>query len=263
MPAFGEGAPCWVDVSLPDLAAGRSFYGELFGWTFEDQGEDFGHYTMASRDGGQVAALMGKMDPDQPTAWSVYLATDDAARTAKQVTAAGGRLLYGPDAVGDVGVMAGAVDPGGSFFGLWQPGGHIGFDLVNTPGAFCWAENHTPDPEAVDAFYDAVFGYETEQIGDGVHFDYKAWTVPGSDGPVAGRMKSGGGDSADPSCEFQVYFVVADCDEAAATVLRLGGEVLRSPEDTPFGRTAIVADDQGARFAVIDTERRAADLPEA
>ncbi len=263
MPAFGEGAPCWADVSLPDLAAGRSFYGELFGWSFRDQGEKFGHYTMATLDGKNVAALMAKMDPAMPTAWGVFLATSDVAKTAAKVTEAGGQLMYGPDAVGTEGIMAGAIDPGGSFVGLWQPAGHSGFELVNAPGSFCWTENHTPEPEAVDAFYDALFGYETQQIGDGVHFDYKAWTLPGGEDPVGGRMKSGGDDPADPTSAFQVYFTVADCDQAADTVRRLGGEVLRDPQDTPFGRMAVVADDQGARFAVIDTERRAGEGPGA
>lgn len=34
MAAFARSAPCWVDVQLPDLEAGKRFYGELFGWTF-------------------------------------------------------------------------------------------------------------------------------------------------------------------------------------------------------------------------------------
>lgn len=263
MPAFGEGAPCWADVSLPDLAAGRSFYGELFGWSFTDQGEEFGHYTMATLDGKHVAALMGKMDPAMPTAWSVFLATADVAKTAAKATEAGGRLVFGPDAVGDQGVVAAVMDPGGSLVGLWQQARHTGFELANAPGSFSWTENYTPQPEAVDAFYDALFGYETQQIGDGVHFDYKAWTLPGGDAPVGGRMKSGGDDPADPKAAFQVYFTVADCDEAAATVRRLGGQVLRDPQDTPFGRMAVVTDDQGARFTVIDTERRVGEAPGA
>jgi predicted enzyme related to lactoylglutathione lyase len=71
MSVFGEGAPCWVDVALPDLEAGRSFYGELFGWTFEDQGEEFGHYTLAFRDGKAAAGLMPAPDPAVPIAWTV------------------------------------------------------------------------------------------------------------------------------------------------------------------------------------------------
>jgi uncharacterized protein len=261
MPAFAEGAPCWADVSLPDLAAGRRFYGELLGWTFEDQGEQFGHYTVALRDGKNVAALMGKPDPAMPTAWTVFLASPDAAKTAAKVGEAGGRVVSSPFAVGDLGVMASAVDPAGSAFGLWQPGRHPGFDLVNEPGAYCWTENHTRDAEAVDPFYSAVFGYRSQQIGDGVHFDYKVWTLPGGENPVAGRMKHGADGPDDTPSAFQVYFVVADCDAAVETVRRLGGKATTEPSDSPFGRTAVVTDDQGASFAVIDTERRAGSAP--
>jgi predicted enzyme related to lactoylglutathione lyase len=38
---FSDGEPCRAGVSRPDLAAGRRFYGELVGWTFEDQGAHF------------------------------------------------------------------------------------------------------------------------------------------------------------------------------------------------------------------------------
>jgi predicted enzyme related to lactoylglutathione lyase len=261
MPGFSEGAPCWADVSLSDLAAGQRFYGELFGWTFQDQGEDFGHYTMALLDGRNAAALMRTMDPAMPDAWGVHFAAADAAKTAAKIREAGGRVVFGPDTVGDIGTLLGALDPGGSSFGVWQPGSHPGFDITSEPGAFCWTENLTRDPEAVDAFYDAVFGYSTRQIGDGEHFDYKVWSLPGTTDPVAGRMKRTPDDPADAPAAFLVYFVVDDCDAAADTVQRLGGRVLRAPADSPFGRTASVADDQGAVFAVIDVQRTVGEAP--
>jgi hypothetical protein len=44
---------------------------------------------------------------------------------------------------------------------------------------------------------------------------------------------------------------VADCDVAAAEVVKLGGSVLRAPWDVPVvGRMAAVADPQGAGFMV-------------
>jgi predicted enzyme related to lactoylglutathione lyase len=264
MAGFSEGAPCWADVSLPDLAAGQRFYGELFGWTFHDQGEEFGHYTMALSGGKNAAALMGKMDPAMPTAWGVYFASDDVARTAARIREAGGQVLFGPDTVADSGVMLGALDPGGSFFGVWQAGSHPGFAVVNEPGAYCWTENHTKDAAAVDPFYDAVFGYDAQQIGDGTHFDYKVWSLPGTkDAQVAGRMQRGGDLPEDAPAGYQTYFVVKDCDAGADTVRRLGGQVIHEPHDSPFGRMALVADDQGASFAIIDVERRTGPMPGA
>lgn len=257
MTAFTEGTPCWADAALPDLAAGRRFYGELFGWTFEDQGEDFGHYTLAFRDGKAAAALMGKPDPAMPTAWSVYFASVDATGAAARIGAAGGQVVFGPDKAGDAGVMVGAVDPGGSVFGVWQAGEHQGFEITEQPGAFCWTDNRTREAAAVDSFYEAVFAYRAEQVGDGQHFDYKVWSLAADpELQIGGRLKLGAQSPGEQPAAFRLYFAVDDCDAAVATVRELGGRVTEEPADSPFGRLATVADDQGAVFTVIDRQRR-------
>jgi hypothetical protein len=38
---------------------------------------------------------------------------------------------------------------------------------------------------------------------------------------------------------------------AVETATKLGGQVLAPPWDTPYGRMAILADDQGAAFAIM------------
>lgn len=259
MSAFTEGVPCWADTALPDLAAGRRFYGELFGWTFQDQGEDYGHYTLALRDGKAAAALMGKPDPAMPTAWSIYFASADATGAAARIGAAGGQVVFGPDRAGEAGVMLGAVDPGGSMFGVWQAGERLGFEIMEKPGSFCWAENHTRDAEAVDPFYETLFGYRSEQIGDGTHFDYKVWSsAVEPDQPIGGRLKLDAGAPEEQPSAFRLYFGVEDCDAAVAKVRELGGRVHAEPADSPFGRVAAVADDQGAAFTLIDPQRKEA-----
>jgi hypothetical protein len=50
---------------------------------------------------------------------------------------------------------------------------------------------------------------------------------------------------------WSVYFSVEDTDAAVAEVTSLGGTAIRPPWDTPYGRMAVVADDQGAVFSVI------------
>jgi predicted enzyme related to lactoylglutathione lyase len=47
------------------------------------------------------------------------------------------------------------------------------------------------------------------------------------------------------------YFGVDDADEAAEIATKLGGNVLRPPWDTPYGRMAVLTDDQGAVFAIM------------
>lgn len=52
-----------------------------------------------------------------------------------------------------------------------------------------------------------------------------------------------------------MYFAVPDCDESVAMVKRLGGRVTADPFDTPYGRIAVVADNQGAMFALLSEPR--------
>jgi predicted enzyme related to lactoylglutathione lyase len=50
-----------------------------------------------------------------------------------------------------------------------------------------------------------------------------------------------------------VYFAVNDCDGQAALVQSLGGSVRLPPADVPgVGRFAVVADPQGATFALFE-----------
>lgn len=48
---------------------------------------------------------------------------------------------------------------------------------------------------------------------------------------------------------------MADVDEAAAEVERLGGRVTQPPWDTEFGRMAAVTDNQGVAFMVMADPR--------
>ncbi|MES4904667.1 MULTISPECIES: VOC family protein [unclassified Streptomyces] len=297
MAAFTEGVPCWVDAMLPDLEAGKRFYGELFGWTFGAGEPRYGHYTQAFHGGRNVAALVPKPDGRLPTVWNIHLAAQDAAAVAARVRAAGGHVIAGPAPVGDFGVMVTAVDPGGAVFGVWQAGSHPGFEEHGTPGSYGWTELRTRDPERVDAFYRSVFGYGTvrpgketvrpgkeeesggrsgeekepsgEPEGDGRRreADVVFWTPrgrPAEPGHAIGaRTVMGARFPVEMPAHFLTYFVVANCDEVARTARALGGRLLNDPEDTPYGRFAVLADNQGAHFAVIDPSAEGASRTES
>ncbi len=258
MGGYPEGAPCWADVSLADLAAGKRFYGELFGWTFdEDTAERHGRYTRAYKDGRSVAALQPKRDGRMPTSWTVYLATPDARALAARIREAGGRLITDPLPVPPHGTLAVAADPGGAVFGLWQGEGHAGFELTRVPGAYCWTEVYTRDKDQADAFYESVFGYLGGDPGapDEIGADFRTWSLPGTepgpDSAIGGRSLMSDAFPAALPDHFLVYFSVTDCDAAAATCVRLGGRVTAPPFDIPYGRMAVLTDNQGAPFAVL------------
>ncbi|MBC9716373.1 VOC family protein [Streptomyces sp. TRM66268-LWL] len=255
MAAYTEGVPCWADALLPDVEAGKRFYGELFGWTFDEgAGPEYGHYAQAYKEGKAVAALAPKQDGRMPTVWNVYFATPDAPATARRIKDAGGQLVMEPMPVGPFGTMALAADPEGAVFGLWQGGTHEGFEKSGEPDSFCWTEVKVRDAARADAFYETVFGFEGFDL-DGVIDGFRTWSPAGSaagpDTAVGGRELMGEDLPAELPAHFLVYFTVDDCDEAARVTRRLGGRVQSPPVDIPYGRIATLVDNQGAVFAVL------------
>ena len=76
------GAPCWIDLSTSDPDKSKAFYGELFGWTAEDAGEEYGGYINFSKDGLPVAGGMRNDGQSGiPDHWAVYLASRNAQAT--------------------------------------------------------------------------------------------------------------------------------------------------------------------------------------
>lgn len=255
--AFSEGEICWVDAVQPDLEEGKRFYGEVLGWTFGETQEEHGSYTQAFTNGKNVAAIMPAPPGGQvPAAWTIYFYSSDAAATAERIREAGGRIVVEPMQVAEFGTMVVAADPAGAVFGVWQPGTHPGFETRNEPGAIAWAEIAVPDADAVDEFYPKVFPFALRAMGEpGSGFDYKVAEAGGQ--PVIGRLKTAPGQPP----RITAYFSVSDCDDAVAAVRKLGGTVRTDPQDSPFGRNAVVADSQGAEFVVIDTSRTVGEPP--
>ena len=243
------GTPCWVDVSVDDVPTAIAFYQGLFGWDIQPGGPEVGGYSIAHRDGRIVAAVTPKMgSPDQPSAWTTYLATDDADATAAKIRGAGGQLLAEPMDVMEEGRMAIAMDTDGAVFGLWQGEHTTGLGVANEPQALTWNEQLSRDFEGSKAFYQAVFGYGYQDMsGDG--FKYATIQVGGQ--PVGGIGEYPPGTPAEVPAAWGAYFAVADTDVAVARVTELGGRLVQPLRDSPYGRTGVVADDQGAVFSLI------------
>ncbi|MEV4226156.1 VOC family protein [Streptomyces bobili] len=230
---YAEGVPCWVDAQLPDVDAGKRFYGGLFGWDFE---EAYGSSVWARLDGAPVAALGRKTDGRMPTVWTVSFATPDAEATVRRIRTAGGQVVTVPTPVDGAGVAALAVDPEGAVFGLWQAGSHPGFGVRHRPGAFAWAQLYARDTETANTFYGHLF-HEALFGPDAVPDFGRA--------PVADVFP----EVMPP--HFLVHFGVEDCEAALGAVSRLGGRVQAGPFTASYGTVAVVTDNQGASFALL------------
>jgi predicted enzyme related to lactoylglutathione lyase len=251
VPEFTEyppGVPCWVDLGSPDVDASKAFYTSLFGWEAHEQGPEAGGYVMFTLRGLTVAGLGPLQGEARPPAWSSYICVADADETIRAVRDAGGMVFIEPFDVLDAGRMAIFADSTGAALSVWQPAMHKGAQLATEPGGFSWNELNTRDPGAAKEFYRAVFGWEavTHDLGDTA---YTEWRLDGRS--IGGMIDMT--DRVPPQVppHWMVYFSVGDTDATAAAVKEKGGSVIVGPLDIPPGRFAVVADPQGAHFAVI------------
>lgn len=241
------GTPCWVSLMAHRADLAQGFYGALFGWEFVPGPQQLGTYALAELDGRRIAGIGERApEPHRPVAWTTMLAADDVDRSAELVRECGGTVGIGPLRIDEEGRLALAVDPSGAVFGIWQGGLLSGADVTGEPGTLAWSELVTRDAASVAAFYRAVFGLEA--VAD----DAEGRALLRVEGrPVAGIRALGPGLPRDRGAHWMTYFAVADADVAAARACALGGRLLRPPHASPRGRTATVADPEGAAFALL------------
>ncbi len=115
--------PVWTDLAATDPKAAAKFYTAVFGWKVEVSPDpQYGGYATAQAHGKDVAGITPKQMEQQPSAWTVYIGTANAAETAKRAEAAGAKIIAPVMEVGDQGHMAIIQDPSGAYLGLWQAG---------------------------------------------------------------------------------------------------------------------------------------------
>ena len=215
-----------MDLAAQDVDKGKAFYAGLFGW---DHGDPYRDWTACLLDGKIVAGIVSQPEDQRaagiPSNWLNYVSVTDAETDATRAADLGARVLAPPSDIGEGGRIAVLADPQGAPFVMWQPIGFAGAQLVNVPGALTWNQLTTSDPERAVAFYSELFGWSTEELGDG---DVRFWSVRNSE-----RWLNGG---------IMAPASRAGCPAALGPLLRLGG-----PEGPPGAgggarRQAAVAD---------------------
>ncbi len=116
----------WNELMTRDIDAARSFYADVFGWSYEamDMGPMGTYYVVAGGDNNGLGGLMA-MPPDMPEMvpnhWAVYFTVSDLDATLAKVTGNGGQITNGPMDIGDIGRSASVHDPTGGAFMLLEP----------------------------------------------------------------------------------------------------------------------------------------------
>ncbi len=245
------GAPCWIDLMTSNMKKAREFYTALFGWSYEVGDEaKYAGYTMAYKDGKTVAGLMQSQDEEgHPDVWTTYLRVENIVQSLEAAKNAGGTIFLDAMDVPEQGRMAMLGDPSMAAIGLWEFGGHTGFQAHDVNGAAAWHELQSKDYAADVRFYADVFGLQTSVMSDTDEFRYTNLVV--GEKELAGIMDAAAVLPHEVPSSWHVYFQTDDVDAVIAKALALGATIIYPAEDSPYGRIAGLTDCTGAMFKLV------------
>ncbi len=110
---------CHVDIPCKDIARAKQFYGDVFGWDFEDFGESYALFNTGSGVGGGLD-LRAEGSPTGGGV-TIYLEVDDIPKKLEEITKAGGSVVTGKTEITkEYGYLAVFTDTEGNHVGLWS-----------------------------------------------------------------------------------------------------------------------------------------------
>jgi predicted enzyme related to lactoylglutathione lyase len=114
----------WNEFMTRDYDAAKSFFTDVFGYTYTDMSSDGFSYSTIEVDGttvGGIGALPADVPAEVPAHWRVYFAVDDADDAVNEAVRLGGSVLR-PAADMPYGRNADLADAQGAAFSVIKPG---------------------------------------------------------------------------------------------------------------------------------------------
>ncbi|MCG5465521.1 VOC family protein [Micromonospora sp. MED01] len=113
----------WFEIGTDRPEDAERFYGDLFGWTFEEQGSTNGGSYRVTGAGGDtgIGGAIRATDGTSPNYAVFYAEVVDVAETCRQAEAAGGRVLVPARTTPSGLTLAHLLDPAGNHLGVFTP----------------------------------------------------------------------------------------------------------------------------------------------
>jgi predicted enzyme related to lactoylglutathione lyase len=238
----------WHDLMTRDVGLAKRFYGDLFGWRFEDTTRSNRPYVLARVGSEPVAGFVDvSAIPDAGPQWISFMSVDDVDKTVALVQAEGGKVLLEPREVPSIARAAVVADPQGAPLGLAQLRRDVPDREEPKANHMFWQEYLARDAGQALAFYKRLAGYESNvtdtQLGIEYHVLRKA------------RGRAGlfqlPATTKDVESNWLPYVLVNDPAGLAARVPGLGGRVLvAAAPERRNGSLVVIADPGGAPLAL-------------
>jgi predicted enzyme related to lactoylglutathione lyase len=231
----------WNDLLTDDVAAAKGFYGQLFDWTFEQQGG----YTVINNNSQRIGG-MAQVDEESgktgAARWICSLSVADVGKATTLVIEEGGAVHVGPLELLNRGRGALVSDPEGAQLLLLYATDGDPEDSEPIIGSWLWHELWSNDTEASLAFYQKLVGYDYE----GEKTDYLILLKDE-------QWRAGIRDIKDSELEMRWIPVVrvADTEETAGRAEKLGGKLLVGPRPTASGGSVALLSDPSDALVII------------
>jgi predicted enzyme related to lactoylglutathione lyase len=237
---YHQGKFVWYDLLTSDVAIARDFYGELFGWSFKEQGRYTVVLNKAQPIGGMVE-VQPKDGKDHAARWLALLSVPDVDQAAAMVLKAGGTVHEGPVDMKNRGRGALVSDPQGAHLVLLHSSSGDPVDTEPPMGAWLWVELWSKDPKAAVAFYEELGGYSSVAGEEDYWFLWKdEWR---------------GGVRFVPDEDLEVRWIptvrVPDTVTIAEHAEKLGGQVLVQPQDDSIGGSVALIEDPTGGLLIV------------
>lgn len=120
-PTISQGMWCHIEIPSTDPERTKSFFGDVFGWTFQDVplGSD-GTYTLYMTGEGGIGGGIWNPPEGMPRQMVNYIWVEDLAPIRKKAEKAGGKVLLEEQEVPGTGWFSLIADPDGNVFGAWK-----------------------------------------------------------------------------------------------------------------------------------------------
>ncbi|MFJ6427892.1 VOC family protein [Microbacterium maritypicum] len=109
----------YIELVVTDMEASKSFFGDAFGWSFNDYGLGYAGIVSPRGDGNEAGGLMLADEPRPVGGPLVLLYSEDLDATKAAIEKAGGTILQEPYAFPG-GRRLHFADPTGTELGVWS-----------------------------------------------------------------------------------------------------------------------------------------------
>lgn len=260
-PASGTQLPgkfTWFDLATPAIKEQKSFYSDVFGWSFSPLSNTDDSYTLILNKGRLIGGMFN-FSPSQDVAdgaiWISLLSVESPEKAEQTVKDNGGQLELAAQQVPNRGRHALFRDPAGALFGVLLSDSGDPADYEVAIGEFIWVDLFARDVGEMTAFYQQLAPYEatTEAITEDV-----SRTILKANGMArAGIVPV---DEEANRSAWVPYVRVADVTATLEKVVAGGGFAIVPPDERLLnGNLAVFVDPAGAVTGIIkwDYEKEA------